>query len=83
MRSDDVDVLQELVNAATTWRNQALTKGVEMDVLMTRINGEIVFLRWDANLVLWDIRTAQSTITAKYIKDDENAANSRWEIVAQ
>lgn len=56
MKSDDVDVLQLLVNAATTWRNSALGQNVELNMLTTQIHDETVILSWN-ELGYWDIRT--------------------------
>jgi hypothetical protein len=57
MRSDDVDTLQLLVNAANTWQTQASTQNVSLDILTTRINGETVILSWDSTNSIWEIRT--------------------------
>lgn len=57
MRSDDVDTLQDLVNAATGWRTSANAVNVSLDMLTTRINGETVVLMWDETNSIWEIRT--------------------------
>jgi hypothetical protein len=56
MRSDDVDTLQLLVNAATEWRTAALAQNVELNILTTEINNETVILSWNES-GYWDIRT--------------------------
>lgn len=58
MRSDDVDTLQILVNAATTWRTTAIAQNVSITMLTTQINGETVILEWDDTNSIWNIRTA-------------------------
>lgn len=57
MRSDDVDTLQLLVNAATDWRTAALVVGVEVNIITTQINDQDVILSWNGDLNIWDIRT--------------------------
>lgn len=83
MKSDDVDTLQILVNAATTWRNAALGQSVQLDVLVTRINGEIVLLQWNPELVLWHIRTASEMFSVKWVPNAEDETKSRWVIAAK
>ena len=56
MKSDDVDVLQQLVNAASGWRTTALSVNVELNILTTEINNETVILSWNES-GYWDIRT--------------------------
>lgn len=58
MRSDDVDTLQILVNAATDWRTAAITQSVSISMLTTQINGQTVILEWDETNSIWNIRTA-------------------------
>ncbi len=58
MRSDDVDTLQLLVNAATEWRAAGITQNVSITMLTTQINGETVILEWDETNSIWNIRTA-------------------------
>lgn len=58
MRSDDVDTLQLLVDAATNWRTQALAQNVSITILTTQINGQTVILEWDETNSIWNIRTA-------------------------
>jgi hypothetical protein len=82
MRSDDVDVLQLLVNAATTWRANAKTQGVELDILTTRINGDIVQLEWDANTLVWNIRTADSRFQMTWTENTTDPSLSKWIIVS-
>lgn len=58
MRSDDVDTLQILVNAATDWRTAAIAQNVNITMLTTQINGQTVILEWDDTNSIWNIRTA-------------------------
>lgn len=57
MKSADVHILQDLVNAATEWRSGASGAGVSLVMLTTQINGETVILSWDDSNSEWDIRT--------------------------
>lgn len=57
MRSDDVDTLQILVNAATDWRTAAIAQNVNITMLTTQINGQTVILEWDDTNSIWNIRT--------------------------
>lgn len=58
MRSDDVDTLQLLIDAANGWRNVALTQGVEITIITTQIHEQTVVLEWDETDSIWNIRTA-------------------------
>lgn len=55
MRSDDVDVLQLLVNAAMGWQTTANAQGVNVDILKVSINGKPVTLAWNSVTLIWDI----------------------------
>lgn len=55
MRSDDVDTLQLLVNAANGWQTSAQGQGVTIDVLKVSINGKPVTLAWNSVDLVWDI----------------------------
>lgn len=57
MRSKDVPVLQQLVNAATDWRNTAASVNVALDMLTTQINEQTVILAWNSTDNDWDVRT--------------------------
>lgn len=57
MRSADVSILQQLVNAATDWRNTAASVNVSLDMLTTQINGQSVILAWNTSDNDWDVRT--------------------------
>ena len=83
MRSDDVDTLQLLVDAATSWRQQALAQNVAIDIMVTRINGQVVMLRWDFERSLWDVRTAESTFTMRLVPHTDDPTKSDWVVVAQ
>ncbi|UYL87527.1 hypothetical protein SEA_RICKROSS_38 [Streptomyces phage RickRoss] len=57
MRSDDVGLLQQLINAANGWRTTALSVGVELNTLTTQIHDQTVILEWDEQFSIWNIRT--------------------------
>ena len=57
MRSVDVPVLQQLVNAANGWRTTAASVNVTLDMLTTQINGQAVILAWNSTDNDWDVRT--------------------------
>lgn len=78
MRSGDIDTLKDLVNAAKEWRALANTVNVSLDILTTRINGEIVQLEWLPDYEQFGIRTADSTFTLRWNKDPDG-----WYVVSQ
>lgn len=57
MRSDDVDTLGVLISAANGWRTAALAENVELNILTTEINNELVILSWN-EAGYWDVRTS-------------------------
>lgn len=60
MRSEDISKLQQLVNAAFTWRTSALAVGVEINILNCQINSQNVVLNWNEQYKTWDIVTTAS-----------------------
>jgi hypothetical protein len=55
MKSPDVHILQDLVNAANDWQVQAAAENVVITILTTTIEGETVTLSWDATNNIWEI----------------------------
>lgn len=55
VRSDDVDTLQLLVNAANNWQTTASGQNVVLTVITATINDKVVKLYWDATAGIWDI----------------------------
>jgi hypothetical protein len=82
MRSADIDTLKLLANTANDWRALALSQNVSLDILTTRINGEIVQLQWDPNMVMWEIRTADSQFQLRWVNDESVPVNSHWDVVS-
>jgi hypothetical protein len=59
VKSSDVDTLQLLVNAANTWRTQALAQNVEIQSMTVEINDRPVSLNWnpgdEENPAEWEV----------------------------
>lgn len=55
VRSDDVDTLQILVDAANGWQTAAAAHNVVLTIVTASINGKIVKLFWDETAGIWDI----------------------------